>query len=205
MTKEISNERFSIFPCGWKREDGTVKMNQWPQQTQTIGWVYEWIRSPWCAVEATVGYRAMLPTASREQKQEFKILNFQYATFSGIFKYRNAKSLVTRTPFLTLDFDGLGSLVAARAVQLMLCLDTKVETVLCFISPSGQGVKWIIQLPDCTDGKPFNVQFDMMRDYVSFNYGLNADKSGSDVCRACYISWDHLCYINPKYGLHYLI
>ena len=201
MTKEISNERFSIFPCGWKREDGKVKMNQWPQQTQTIGWVYEWIRSPWCAVEATIGYRAMLPTASREQKNNFKLEHFQYATFSGIFTYRKEEKLVTRTPFLTIDIDHLDSLEEARDVQQTLCQDTEVVTALCFVSPSARGVKWILELPKWTEGKPFKEQFDMMRDYVSFNYGLDADKSGSDVCRACFLGWDPDCFVNPKYVL----
>lgn len=199
MATEISNMRFSIFTNGWKREDGKVIMHQRPQQTQTIGWVYEWIRSPWCAVEATVGYRAILPTASQEQKQDFKILSFQYATFSGVFNYRNERSLVTRSPFLTLDFDNLNSHEEAREIQGRLCQDTEVVTALCFVSPSGRGVKWVVELPEWTDGKPFKEQFDMMRNYVSFNYGLNADKSGSDVCRACYLPWDDQCYINPKY------
>ena len=201
MESNIVNERFSVFPCGWKKEDGTVKMNQRPQQTQTIGWVGEWIRSPWCAVEATVGYRAMLPTASREERNNFKLEHFQYATFSGIFTYRNAKSQVTRTPFLTIDIDDLGSLQEAQEVREMLCQDTEVVTALCFVSPSGRGVKWIVELPGWTDGKPFREQFEAMRDYVAFNYGLAADRSGSDVCRACFLGWDPDCYVNPKYVL----
>ena len=66
-------------------------MHQRPQQTATIGYCYHWITSPLCAAQQTIGYRAMLPTATREQKSDFKILNFQYATFSGIFYYRDAK------------------------------------------------------------------------------------------------------------------
>ena len=201
MAIEYQNERFSIFPCGWKRDDGKVIMHQRPQQTQTIGWVYEWIKSPWCAVEATVGYRAMLPTASREEKNNFKLEHFQYATFSGIFTYRKEGKLVTRSPFLTIDIDDLSSLEEAREVQQRLCQDTEVVTALCFVSPSGRGVKWIVELPDWTKDKPFKEQFNAMRDYVSFNYGLDADKSGSDVCRACFLGWDPDCYVNPKYVL----
>ncbi len=193
------NERFSIFPSGWWDEaKQEVKPRQHPQQTQDIGWVYNYIISE-RARGATEELRAMLPTATREQKQKFKALRFEYATFSGIFTYRNARSLVERTPFLTIDIDGLTSMEKARNVQHILSQDRNVETALCFVSPSGLGVKWIVRLPGWTEGLPFREQFERMRRYVNFNYGLDSDKSGSDVCRACYLGWDPECIINPKY------
>ena len=60
-------------------------------------------------------------------------------------------------------------------------------------------MKWIVTLPDWTEGLPFREQFERVRRYVGFNYGLDPDKSGSDVCRACYLPWDDECFINPKY------
>ncbi len=195
----MNNERFSIFPCGWWDEaKQTATPRQHPQQTQTIGWVYEYIRSE-RARKATEELRKMLPTATREQKQQFKALNFEYATFAGIFSYRKANFIVQRSPFLTLDIDDLGSIDEAREVQRQLCADEQVETALCFVSPSGKGVKWIVRLPEWTDGLPFRDQFERMRRYVGFNYGIDPDKSGSDVCRACYLGWDDQCYVNPKY------
>ena len=197
----IYQERFSIFPCGWWDEAGQkAKPQQRPQQTQTIEWVYEYIlssRGRW----ATEELRRILPTATRQQKQDFKALHFEYATFSGTFSYRNARSLIARTPFITLDIDGLASTNEARDVQHALCADTHIETALCFVSPSGNGLKWIVRLPECMQDKPFREQFDMMRDYVGFNYGYDPDPSGSDVCRACYLPWDDQCYINPNYCL----
>ena len=197
----MSNTRFSIFPCGWERPDGTVKMQQRPQQTQDIAWVYRWITSPLCASEATIGYQAMLPTATREEKSNFKILNFQYATFSARLSYRNSmvSNLMARTPFMTIDIDHLASLEEAREVRDMLSKDEKIVTALCFVSPSGRGVKWIVELPEWTEGMSFKEQFEAMSNYLLFNYGLVADKSGSDVCRACFLGYDPECYVNPKY------
>ena len=196
-----NNEKFSIFPTGyWNFTQQKAVPNQKPKQTQTIGWVGEYItseRARW----ATQELRKMASTATREKKQEFKALNFEYATFSGIFSYRNARSLVERTPFLTLDIDDLGSTEEAREVQRLLCADTNIETALCFVSPKGLGVKWIVRLPKWTEGLNFRDQFERMRRYVGFNYGIDPDKSGSDVCRACYLPWDEQCYINPKYVL----
>ena len=201
MDTKQTNERFSIFPCGWWNEaEQVAKPRQRPQQTQTVPWVYEYIKST-RAKKATEDLRRMLPTATRQEKQTFKALHFEYATFSGIFSYRNARSIVMRSPFVTLDIDGLGSKDEARDIQQRLCADKRLETELCFVSPSGLGVKWIVRLPEWTIGLAFRDQFELLRRYVGFNYGIDPDKSGSDVCRACYLGWDNQCYINPKYVL----
>ena len=197
----MNNERFSIFPCGyWNEARQVATPRQRPQQTQTIGWVGDYIKSE-RARRATEELRRMMPTATREEKQRFKLLNFEYATFSGTFTYRRARRLVARSPFLTLDIDGLASMDEARDIQRKLIADAEVETELCFVSPSGKGVKWIVRLPEWTEGQVFRDQFEQMRRYVGFNYGIDPDKSGSDVCRACYLGWDEECYINPKYVL----
>ena len=173
MATEITNIHFSIFPCGHKKADGKVKMIQWPQQTQTIKWAYQWITSPVAASAATIGYRAMLPTATREERNNFKLEHFQYATFAGTFSYRNAKSLIQRSPFMVLDIDHLSSLEEARELQIKLYQDENVETALCFVSPSGLGVKWVFELPEWTMNLAYKQQFDMMRDYLGFHYGYD--------------------------------
>lgn len=193
--------RFSIFPSGWwDPANQVVKPRQRPQQTQEITWVYNYIKSE-RARWATETLRAMLPTATRQQKQDFKALHFEYATFSGVFSYRNARSLVVRSPYLTLDIDDLGSLEESRELQQELVHDSQVETALCFVSPGGLGVKWVVELPEWTQGLPFKEQFEALRRYTGFHYGYDPDKSGSDVCRACYLPWDDQCFINQKYLL----
>ena len=201
MATDISNVRFSVFSSGYKRPNGTLKMYQDPQQTWTIGDAYKWITSPWAASAATIGYRAMLPTATREQKNNFKVEYFEYATFAGIFRYRNSnpKNLIQRSPYVSLDIDDLPSIDEARKVRDMLCQDQYVETALCFVSPSGHGVKWVVELPERTMGLSFLEQWHALRNHLAFNYGLNADPTGKDVCRACFLGWDPECYINVKY------
>ncbi len=197
------SSRFSIFPTGWKDEaNNRVVPRQRPQQTQTIGWTYEYIisdRARW----ATIRLREIAPTATRQEKQDFKALNFEYATFSGVFSYRNARSLVTRSPFMPLDIDDLGSLDEARKLRDTLVEDKMVETALCFVSPKGLGVKWIVSLPEWTQGMPFKQQFETMRKHVGFQHRAVVDKSGSDVCRACYLPWDPECYVNEKYIINF--
>ena len=194
----IESNRFSIFPSGWMDEaEERVKPRQKPQQTQTIGWTYEYIKSE-RARWATEMLRA-LSGRSRDERRDFKVLHFEYATFSGIFSYRNARSLIERTPFLTIDIDDLSGTDEARRLRDRLVGDRRVETALCFVSPSGCGVKWIVELPVWARDLPFREQFEQVRRYVGFNYGYDADKSGSDVCRACFLPWDGECYVNEKY------
>ena len=199
QTEQAQNVRFSIFPSGWWDEaNQLVKPRQRPQQSQTIQWVYEYIKSE-RARKATEDLRALAITATRQQQQNFKALNFEYATFSGTFTYRNARSIIARTPYLTLDIDHLCSLEEARKLQEQLCSDPCVETALCFVSPRGLGVKWVVELPEWTQGQTFKQQFESMRLYTGFHHAVDPDRSGSDVCRACYLPWDSNCYINPKY------
>ena len=202
ITDQAPNVRFSIFPTGWWDEaEQQAKPRQRPQQTQTIEWVYRYIISE-RARGITEQLRAMGQATTKEQQQAqqtYKALNFEYATFSGIFSYRNARNCVARTPFLTIDIDHLGTEAAARTLQATLCQDPQLQTALCFVSPRGEGLKWIVELPEWTQGMPFKQQFEAVRRYVGFTYAVDPDKSGSDVCRACYLPWDAQCYVNPKY------
>lgn len=192
------NNRFSIFPCGWlNKENNEVTMRQRPQQTQTIEWVYQYVSSERTR-DITERLRSMADETDDVQR-EFKLLNFEYATFSGIFSYRNASGLAERSPYLVLDIDNLASMDEAVDLRQTLSEDTNVETALCFVSPRGRGVKWVVELPEWTYGLTFKEQFDALRSYLGFTYGVDADKSGSDVSRACFLSYDKDCFINKKY------
>lgn len=209
IEQQAQNLRFSIFPSGYiDKKDNKIKPRQTPQQTQTIEWVYQYISSDRARgfteelrrmVEEAAGLEEAAAKKEENRQQDFKKQYFEYATFSGIFYYRNACCLVERTPYLTLDIDHLHSAEEVMELKQRFCSDPRVETALCFVSPRGHGVKWIIELPEWAEGLPFKKQFEAMRRYVGFHYGVDLDTSGSDVCRACYLGWDPQCYVNPKY------
>lgn len=196
-----NNNSFSIFDRGYRNKAGKAVPQNKPLETQTIEWVGEYIKSE-RAREATQLLRDLMAqeTSEAEQKErEFKVLSFMYATFSGIFSYRKTDGLLMRSPFICLDFDDLASLDEAKSLREQLSADSHIETELCFVSPRGRGVKWVVTLPERTLGMTFKEQFDFMRDLVGFNYGIEVDKTGSDVSRACFLPYDPECYINPKY------
>ena len=198
MTNDI--DKFSIFPRGYRNQKGQVVLATRPQQTQNIVWVFDYItstRAQW----ATETLRSMIGPATKEELSDFKKLNFELATFAGLFSYRNSRNLIQRSPFMVLDIDDLSSMEEARQVQQMLVTDSKVETALCFVSPKGRGVKWVVRLPEWAQSPDFKQSFLTMQQHVAFHYGIIVDKSGSDVCRACFLPYDPECYINPIYFL----
>ena len=71
---------------------------------------------------------------------------YEPTPLSGTFSYRNAKSLTERSPYLVIDVDDLESEAEARQLMQRLISDPYVETELCFLSPKGRGVKWVISL-----------------------------------------------------------
>ena len=62
-------------------------------------------------------------------------------------------------------------------------------------------MKWIVRLPQWAQHDDFKLSFQAMQQHVAFHYGIAIDKSGSDVCRACFLPYDPACYINPIYFL----
>ena len=124
----------------------------------------------------------------------FKALNFDYCTFSGVFTRRSDSCLIKHSEWLTFDFDHVEEV---RELKQMLLNDPYFQTELLFFSPSGTGLKWIIKidLNKCSH----LVWFLSVAAYIKDVYGLEVDKSGKDVSRACFLPHDPEVYINPVY------
>ena len=199
MEKEKQIKQFSVYGYGYRNRDGKVVLAVKPEGTATISNIYQYITSE-SAKHATKQLRKMeLQGATREELSDYKKLYFKIVTFSGTFSYRNSKSIISRSPYLVIDIDDLASENEARQLAQRFISDPYVETELCFVSPKGRGVKWIITLPEWWQPLPFKQQFEAARMHVIFHYGVPVDVSGSDVCRACFLPYDPQCYINPKH------
>ena len=104
LPREVTNDKFSVFGCGYRNKDGVAVLAAKPNQSQDIAYIGNYIRSD-RAQWATNTLRSMLTTATKDELGDFKKLYFETATFNGIFSYRSARNLVTRSPFLVLDID----------------------------------------------------------------------------------------------------
>ena len=127
----------------------------------------------------------------KEYAKEFKIKNFDYVTFSGTFTTRNDKNLISYSNLICFDFDGLENV---EETKKNLCNDPYFDTQLLFVSPSGNGLKWVIHNPLHQSGhQDF---FNAVANYLLTTYSLKVDMSGKDISRACFLPHDPNCVYN---------
>ena len=129
-----------------------------------------------------------------KQARQYKASTFDYCTFSGMFQTRNDKALISHSGLLCIDFDHLQSVDLLRNQLLQ---DEYFDTQMLFVSPSGDGLKWII--PIDTKQSTHSNYFAAVANYILQTYGVEVDKSGRDISRACFLPYDPMAYINPLY------
>lgn len=143
------------------------------------------------AMERTEKLRSF---SDAKQSRIFKAANFDYCTFSGTFTTRTDKALIKHSGLLCVDFDHLQNLDSLRSQLLQ---DEYFDTQLLFCSPSGDGLKWVIKI-DISQTLHADY-YRAVANYLFQTYGVEADKSGKDISRACFLPHDLNCFINPKY------
>lgn len=138
--------------------------------------------------------KALRAITDKSEAAAFKKNNFDFLTFSGIFNYRNSASLVKHSGLLTFDFDDID---LPERLKERLLNDNLFEIVLMFTSPSGHGLKCImaIDLQQATHLE----WFETVAQLIKKSYQLDIDPSGKDTCRACFLSYDPMAYINEAY------
>ena len=127
-----------------------------------------------------------------KQARQYKASTFDYCTFSGMFQTRNDKALISHSGLLCIDFDHLQSVDLLRNQLLQ---DEYFDTQMLFVSPSGDGLKWIISID--TKQTTHSNYFTAVANYIQQTYGVEVDKSGRDISRACFLPHDPDAYINP--------
>ncbi len=131
--------------------------------------------------------------ADPKQARQFKANNFDYCTFSGTFSSRNDKNLMQHSGLMAVDFDHLPNL---EEVRQALLADEYFDTQLLFVSPSGDGLKWIIPIE--TSQVQHADYFAAVANYILQTYCIEVDKSGSDISIACFLPYDPDAFIHPN-------
>lgn len=128
-----------------------------------------------------------------KERKLFKKRGFAFCTFSGIFRYRSRDGLISHSGLLCIDIDHVGSHLQLDDLRKRLIDDEQFLTELCFVSPSGDGLKWVVSIN--TELYPHELWFDATRQYLLDRYGIDADKACRDVSRACFLPHDPGCYV----------
>lgn len=164
--------------------------NTHPSDELTLLDVYNYIVGD-KAKEATSKLRNL---SDVEAARNFKANNFDYITPSGTFSKRSDKCLKEHSQIINIDFDHVKELEKLRQ---QLLADEYFDTQLLFVSPSGDGLKWFIEI-DLSKASHVDY-FRAIANYLKQTYNVEVDQSGKDISRACFLPHDPNCYINPKY------
>lgn len=162
--------------------------NTIPHKTVSLVQVYNAIKGEYYK-QRTEKLRSI---ADVVQARKYKNANFDYCTFSGVFTVRNDKSLVTHSELMCIDFDHVQNIHTLRQALLA---DEYFDTQLLFVSPSGDGLKWIIEID--TQKAPHGKYFASVANYILQTYSVEVDKTGKDISRACFLPFDPNVFINP--------
>lgn len=111
-----------------------------------------------------------------------------YVTFGATFSQRHLDGLVQPSGYIIMDFDDL-----PNAQEIKQVLSTDAFFLLVFISPSGKGIKALLHIGE----QDFKKAFVDISLYCQQQYGLVPDVSGSDITRACFLSYDPHYFYNP--------
>jgi hypothetical protein len=128
--------------------------------------------------------------ADKGEARKYKAANFDYCTFSGVFALRANHALVEHSGLLCMDLDHLSDVAEMKK---RLLADPLFDTQLLFVSPSGDGLKWVF--PIDLSRASHEDYFDGVAHYLQVCYGVEADKSGRDVSRACFLPYDPEAYL----------
>ena len=129
-----------------------------------------------------------------KEARKFKANRFDYVTLSGTFEKRSDNNLLKHSNLLTIDFDHLEN---PQELRTQLLNDEYFETEMLFISPSGDGLKWIIRI-DISE-VTHSEYFTAVANYIKHNYNIEVDQSGKDVSRACFLPYDPTAFLHKRH------
>ena len=100
--------------------------------------------------------------------------------FAGTFTRRKNDAIKQHSGLLVLDFDNIDTGLKSRLAR-------DPHAVLCFVSPSGNGLKLVVRIDNDPTGH--GESFEMARRYFSEQFSVEAD-AGKDLARLCFVSHD---------------
>lgn len=116
-----------------------------------------------------------------------------YFTPFGTCSQRRSDFFLESSHAIVLDIDHLESEAEARQLRDEIFRDIHLHPMLCFVSPSGKGVKILvpIHLHPVKDVKGQIAEYlHWAMCYLEARYERQVDASGKDLVRACFLSYD---------------
>lgn len=173
--------------------------NIWPHANANIVDIYRGITGNYYKNKTEKLRQAKNPDLYRIAKKKL-----DFVTFAGTFLTREKENLIKASGYCCIDFDHIRPNFLIN-IRVLLEYDPMLETALLFTSPSGTGLKWVVEI-DLEKFPDYEINFKGIVSYLRktypdhFNNGENIiDETGSDISRACFLCYDSQAYINPKF------
>ena len=189
-----------------------------PYKEITLQEVYKLITSSERLKTLTETVRRAVENGDEKVYRMLKQQTLPNVTPCGVFSYRKSDSLTGPSGLIVVDIDHLDSRREAEKLKRQLFDDLLLRPVLAFTSPSGHGVKAFIpydlaRIPDTKQNTSENIHWAM--NYVQAIYdfhsshpdredkktnhsGKGVDRSGKDLVRACFLSYDEEALIRRE-------
>ena len=189
-----------------------------PYKEITLQEVYKLITSSERLKTLTETVRRAAENGDEKVYRMLKQQTLPYVTPCGVFSCRKSDSLTGPSGLIVVDIDHLDSRREAEKLKRQLFDDLLLRPVLAFTSPSGHGVKAFIpydlaRIPDTKQNTSENIHWAM--NYVQAIYdfhsshpdredkktnhsGKGVDRSGKDLVRACFLSYDEEALIRRE-------
>ena len=135
--------------------------------------------------------------ASRYSSLKQQLPYFVCAMFNP--PYRRTENFAY-TEYFVVDIDHLSDKQLVPS-EVRKKLEADPRTMLCFLSPSGDGLKVLFKLSErCYDAGLYKMFYKQFVHKFSAQYGLEqvVDTRTCDVARACFLSVDSEAYFNPE-------
>lgn len=142
------------------------------------------------------------PKKAHDLRGEFKRQNLPFITFGGEFSYRAIKDLTTASGLVCLDIDGQDQTPNLTPEDIgplreRLSQDPDLSSVLLFRSPSGDGLKVVINTrQEIRNDSDFKRAYRSIENYVRQKYNIVSDPARKDIAGACFLCYDEEAVLN---------
>lgn len=179
-------------------ENNNIQISQWMRFSKNLGTIclldyLERIQNGYYQKQIDA-LRELLEKGDKEGAENLK-KNLPAVTFSAIFgEKRQLKDVKLYTNILVFDIDKLVDNQAA--IELRDALSKNSYVFSSFISPSGKGVKFLVKLSENSIQENHKKAFADIANYFEQEYNIVIDRSGQDIGRLCFASYDPNLFIN---------
>ena len=164
--------------------------NTKPMGESDLSRIYDLIKSEKWA-QTTERLRSL---SSQEERRRYKAAHLDFVTFSGRFKSRRASALVEYSGLICIDIDHIESMDRLEELRQQLIADEQLKPRLLFRSPSGDGLKLVIESGALERHRE---AYDAAIKHIRARYQIEADHT-PDVARACFLCYDPKAYFRVQ-------